>query len=61
MNCSDCNHYIGPSVEGFEYIAHACRAFPYGIPHNLFHDPLQHNIPILGDNGFQFQAKIKDI
>ncbi|MCD4805988.1 MAG: hypothetical protein K8R13_00090 [Methanococcoides sp.] len=48
--CIGCKHFI-------ESIGMpACKAFPYGIPSEIWHDLKKHHESYEGDHGLQFEA-----
>jgi hypothetical protein len=46
--CYFCRHF-------YRNKGRVCRAFPQGIPEDIFHGRKLHRKPIDGDNGFQFE------
>lgn len=44
--CGYCKHLLGPKV---------CRAFPKGIPAEIWNGDNAHTSPYPGDNGVQFE------
>ena len=49
--CPVCKHYLGRNENGNYY----CKAFPYGIPDDVFWGKKSHIEHIDGDNGFVFE------
>lgn len=49
--CIDCKNYINNN-EGI----YKCRAFPEGIPNDIFWNKIDHNNNIDGDKGIKFEA-----
>ena len=45
--CLDCSNYIDNSEKG----KHCCKAFPDGIPEDVFWNKIRHNENIENDNG----------
>ena len=48
--CMDCKNYIGKKDDAF-----CCKAFPEGIPDDIFWSKKYHVEHIEGDNGYQFE------
>jgi hypothetical protein len=48
--CSHCKNYNVEDVEG-----HTCKAFPNGIPPEIWLGKNPHTHPFKGDNGVQFE------
>ena len=48
--CMDCKNYIGKKDDAF-----CCKAFPEGIPDDIFGNKKYHVEYIEGDNGYQFE------
>lgn len=46
--CSKCKHFNG-SIR--------CKAFPNGIPMDIFGGKVDHSKPVKGDNGITFEPK----
>lgn len=53
VQCDKCKHL------SFDYIYPTCKAFPDGIPNELFSEEISHTKPYKNDNGIQFEAKEK--
>lgn len=51
--CFSCKHYKGILKEETPI----CDAFKDGIPTNVFNNTQLHNVPIVGDNGIQYEEK----
>lgn len=49
--CLDCSNYIDNSEKG----KHCCKAFPDGIPEDVFWNKIRHNENIENDNGIKFE------
>lgn len=49
--CIDCANYLGKNEKGF----HFCRAFPTGIPADVFWNEISHKEEVKGDNGIRFE------
>lgn len=54
--CMDCKNYIGKN----ENEKLCCRAFPDGIPDDIFWNKIDHKENINGDRGIKFE-KISEI
>ncbi len=54
--CLDCKNYIGPSEKKGIYI---CKAFPDGIPRDVFWNRVYHTDNIPGDHGILYEDKRK--
>ena len=52
FKCYYCKHYIIS-----EDIIPKCKAFPDGIPLEIFREEIDHTQPYEGDNGIQFEPK----
>ena len=50
--CMDCKNYIGRNNEDKDI----CKAFPDGIPDNVFWGDINHKTHIDGDNGYKFES-----
>lgn len=50
--CLDCEHLKGPTDSGWK-----CKAFPNGIPANVWKGIVNHEQPIDGDNGICYVEK----
>lgn len=60
--CYSCQHFQWGEAGGEERFAY-CRAFPEGIPQEVFYGEFVHKTPYPGDKGFQwepFRAGIDD-
>ena len=53
--CVDCKHYLGKK----ENSKHYCKAFPEGIPSDVFWSKITHDKPIEGDHNILYE-KIED-
>ncbi len=49
--CLDCKNYKGKDADD----KHFCKAFPEGIPEEIFWNKTEHNESIEGDNGITFE------
>jgi hypothetical protein len=49
--CSSCSHFRG----SFEKSRPSCRAFPLGIPEEIWEGVFDHNNPFEGDRGIRFE------
>ncbi len=52
-DCLNCKHYIGYAKDKWFH----CRAFPDGIPLDIFQQRIKHNKRFPGDNGIIYEAK----
>lgn len=52
--CISCKHFQEGPREGQERFAY-CRAFPAGIPRQVFYSEFVHLSPYPGDNGLQWE------
>ena len=50
--CLDCKNFIDKSNDLF-----ICKAFPQGIPSDIFWNKISHTDPIDGDGGVRFQER----
>ena len=48
--CTDCKHFIGKKGE-----IYVCKAFPDGIPLDVFWNKIDHITNIENDNGIHFE------
>lgn len=53
--CHSCKHYI---ITGD--IIPRCKAFPDGIPMEIFREEVEHTKPYKNDNGIVFEEKITE-
>lgn len=53
VKCLDCKHL----TETKDDFTPTCKAFPDGIPHDIFWEKIDHVKPYPGDNGIQFESK----
>lgn len=53
VKCLECKH-IGRTTDDF---VPTCKAFPEGIPDEIFFEKVTHDKPYHGDNGIQFERK----
>lgn len=53
--CTDCKHLLNEKKNDH----FCCKAFPDGIPEDVFWNRVSHNTVIEGDHGFKFEP-IKD-
>lgn len=51
--CAYCSNYL-KTIDGF---IPTCKAFPEGIPNEIFWGSVYHIKPYPGDNGIQFEQK----
>ena len=49
--CVDCKNYIDKNKDGKHY----CKAYPNGIPDDMFWNKIKHDKNIDGDNGIKFE------
>ena len=50
--CHKCKYYVEPT----EYdLMPKCKAFPEGIPLEIFREEVDHEKPYPGDNGIQYE------
>lgn len=49
--CVECKHYLGEKENGTDY----CKAFPEGIPSDVFWSKIIHDKPIEGDHGILYE------
>lgn len=54
VKCLECK-YLGETTDDF--IA-TCKAFPKGIPDEIFFEKIIHDKPYPGDNGIQFEPSV---
>ena len=52
--CLYCKNYIGRTKDGI----HTCKAFPEGIPKEVFWNKIDHKNSIAGDNGILYEEDI---
>ena len=52
LKCHYCKHYIIS-----DYIIPRCKAFPDGIPLEIFREEFDHTKPYKNDNGIMFEEK----
>lgn len=55
VKCLDCKN-LGRTTN--EFIP-TCKAFPKGIPDEIFFEKIMHDKPYAGDNGIRFENKFK--
>ena len=48
--CNECKHRMGGGK---------CKAFPEGIPNEIFNSFIDHRKPVEGDHGIQFESRRK--
>ena len=48
--CVDCKHFTGTREH-----PHVCKAFPDGIPDDVYWGKVSHDKPVDGDHGIQFE------
>lgn len=53
--CLDCKNFIDKNEKG----VFICKAFPDGIPDDVFWNNIWHDEHIDGDNGYRFEDKYK--
>jgi hypothetical protein len=53
--CMECKNFI--KEEGI--FALACKAFPSGIPQEIWNEKIIHDKPYLNDNGYRYDPKDK--
>lgn len=53
VKCLECK-YLGETTDKF---IPTCKAFPKGIPDEIFFEKVTHDKPYPGDNGIQFENK----
>ncbi len=53
-NCLRCLHF---SLETNRPNYHTCKAFPQGIPYEIWSGENEHKKPYTGDKGIQFEPK----
>lgn len=49
--CIECKHYLGKKENDIRY----CKAFPDGIPSDVFLSKVIHDKPIEGDHGILYE------
>ena len=54
--CMDCKNFIGKLAEDVFY----CKAYPGGIPVDVFWNKIDHRENIAGDHGFLFENLYKN-
>ena len=55
-NCINYNLYKMTVVDGD--VTGTCKAFPNGIPSEIYNDKIKHNKPIKGDNGILYEKYV---
>ena len=54
--CNKCKHYNPISFNEEKDILGTCKAFPKGIPEDIWVGKNNHKKPCKGDNGIQFES-----
>ena len=61
-SCLTCKHMNKTPDDNGDINVHKCKAFPKGIPLSISMGGVNHDKPIEGDNGFQYEPNefVKD-
>ena len=54
IKCLECKHFF----EDKKNLSTKCRAFPEGIPPEIFREEFDHTKPYVGDSGIQYEKKL---